>query len=103
MGSIEWEQYLAFIIPYNEISTNGKTKEAFTFLNQVHTRAGVGGYTGLTQSEARDKILEERRLKLYLEGHRWFDLVRTVRAISVIAQFGLKSHMTIFPIPQSQI
>jgi len=85
------------------MNENGKTDEALTYLNQVRTRAGLQGYSGLTQSDAREKIYLERRFELYLEGHRWFDLVRTGRALSVMAPYGMKSHMTIFPVPQSQI
>lgn len=85
------------------MNENGKTNEALTYLNQVRTRAGLPGYSGLTQSDAREKIYLERRFELYLEGHRWFDLVRTGRALSVMAPFGMKAHMTIFPVPQTQI
>lgn len=85
------------------MNENGKTNEALTYLNKVRTRAGLSGYSGLTQSDARDKIYLERRFELYLEGHRWFDLLRTGKALSVMAPFGMKSYMTVFPIPQSQI
>ena len=59
------------------LNENNKTALALTTLNRVRTRAGLTGYTGLTQTDARDKILNERRFELYLEGHRWFDLLRT--------------------------
>lgn len=82
---------------------NGKTAEALTYLNLVRTRAGVPTYSNLTADESREKIYLERRLELYLEGHRWFDLVRTGRAYSVMQPYGMKPYMTIFPIPLSQI
>ena len=85
------------------LNENNKTDEALTYLNQVRTRAGLLGYSGLTQSDARDKILLERRFELYMEGHRWFDLVRTGRALSVMAPYGMKSFNTVFAIPQDQI
>lgn len=85
------------------MNENGKTNEALTYLNQVRTRAGLSEYSGLTQSEAREAIYLERRLELYLEGHRWFDLVRTGRALEVMEPYGMEPHMTVFPIPQSQI
>lgn len=85
------------------MNENGKTEEALGYLNQVRVRAGLTGYSGLSQSEAREKIYLERRLELYLEGHRWFDLVRTGRAASVMQPYGMMPHMTVFPVPQPQI
>jgi hypothetical protein len=85
------------------MNENGKTTEALTYLNMVRTRAGVPTYSGLTKDEARDKVLLERRFELYMEGHRWFDLVRTGRALSTCGSLGMKEHMTLFPIPQTQI
>ncbi|SDF17188.1 RagB/SusD domain-containing protein [Pricia antarctica] len=85
------------------MNENNKTPEALTYLNQVRTRAGLDGYTGLAQSETREKIALERRFELFLEGQRWFDLVRTGRALEVLAPLGIQSHQTIFPIPQTQI
>lgn len=85
------------------LNENGKTGESLLYLNQVRERAGVEGYSDLTQAEAREKIYLERRLELYLEGHRWFDLVRTDRALQVMQPYGMQPHMTVFPIPQSQI
>lgn len=85
------------------LNENGKTSEAITWLNIVHTRAGLTGYAGLTQDDAREKIYLERRLEFFLEGQRWFDLVRTGRALSTLQPLGMKAHMTLFPIPLTQI
>jgi hypothetical protein len=48
-------------------------------------------------------IYLERRLELSFEGHRWFDLLRTGRALSVMAPYGMKPNMTVFPLPLSQV
>ncbi|MBD0296585.1 MAG: RagB/SusD family nutrient uptake outer membrane protein, partial [Flavisolibacter sp.] len=85
------------------LNENGKTDEALTYLNLVRKRAGLPNYTGLTQADAREKIYLERRLELSFEGHRWFDLVRTGRALQVMAPYGMKAYMTVFPIPITQI
>jgi hypothetical protein len=56
-------------------------------------------------------IEQERRVELAFEGHRWFDLVRTDRAITVLNSKKdqlrlvrpLAANDMLFPIPQSQI
>lgn len=97
-------RYADVLLMYAEaLNENGKTDEALIYLNQVRNRAGLEGYSDLTQDEAREKIYLERRLELSFEGHRWFDLVRTGRALSVMEPYGMEPHMTIFPIPLNQI
>ncbi len=58
---------------------------------------------GLTQADTRENIYLERRFEFHLEGHRWFDLVRTGRALEALQSVGMKPYMTVFPIPLSQI
>ena len=88
--------------------------EAMTYLNQVRTRAGLPAKTATdlpNQQAFRLAIEQERRVELAFEGHRWFDLVRTDRAIPVLnsksVQLRLVRQLTandmLFPIPQSQI
>lgn len=97
-------RYADVLLMYAEaLNENGKTGEALTFLNRVRARAGVPEYAGLNQSETRENIYLERRLELSFEGHRWFDLLRTGRALSVMAPFGMKENMTVFPLPLSQV
>lgn len=97
-------RYADVLLMYAEaLNENGKTTEALTYLNQVRTRAGLAGYSGLTQADVRDKIYLERRLELGMEGHRWFDLVRTGRALSILTPKGMKAHMNIFPVPLGQL
>lgn len=97
-------RYADVLLMYAEaLNENAKTTEALTYLNKVHQRAGLDPYSGLSQSETREKIYLERRLELYLEGKRWFDLVRTGRAYSTMQTHGMKPYMTVFPIPQKQI
>ncbi len=97
-------RYADVLLMYAEaLNENGKTDEALTYLNQVRARAGVAEYSGLTQDEARENIYLERRLELSFEGHRWFDLLRTGRALSVMEPFGMKPNMTVFPLPLSQV
>ncbi|HEY6900457.1 MAG TPA: RagB/SusD family nutrient uptake outer membrane protein, partial [Puia sp.] len=85
------------------LNENGKTTDALTPLNRVHTRAGLTAFSGLTQTQARDSIAFERRFELAFEGHRWFDLVRTGKALEACAPVGMKDYMTVFPVPLTQV
>jgi hypothetical protein len=97
-------RYADVLLMYAEsMNENGKTSEALTVLNQIRTRAGASKYSNLAQGDLRDKIYLERRLEFYLEGQRWFDLVRTGKALTVLQKQGIKPFMTIFPIPLAQI
>ncbi|PRX40399.1 RagB/SusD family nutrient uptake outer membrane protein [Salegentibacter salegens] len=88
--------------------------EAFIYLNEVRERAGLMSLSSAevsSQEEFRLAIEKERRVELAFEGHRWFDLVRTDRAIPVMNakkdEMELVKTLTenekVFPIPQSVI
>ena len=97
-------RYADVLLMYAEaLNENGKTGEALTNVNLVRARAGVSPYSNLAQAEVREKIYDERRFEFNLEGHRWFDLVRTGKALSVMQPLGMKPHMVVFPIPQNQM
>lgn len=66
------------------LAEQGEAGEAAIYLNQVRERAGLGEYTG----DLIDAIYRERRVELAFENKRWFDLVRTDRAIEVITAYG---------------
>jgi hypothetical protein len=88
--------------------------EAFNYLNSVRLRAGVSTYNSsnvTTQEAFREAVLQERRLELSLENHRWFDLLRTGKAIEVMQAYNetrgpvivqVDKH-ELYPIPQAQI
>ncbi len=63
----------------------GKDGEAIPYLNQVRTRAGLADFQG---GDLREAIYHERRVELSFENKRWFDLVRTGRAVEVITAYG---------------
>jgi len=50
-------------------------------------------------------VLKERNLELPLELHRWYDLLRTGRAIEAMSAVGLTINQNdlLFPIPNSQV
>ena len=63
--------------------------EALDLLNQIRARAGLTEFATEADAEAmygdlESAILHERSIELCYEGHRWFDLVRTGKAISTM-------------------
>jgi len=92
------------------LNENNKPAEALVYLNMVRTRARNGNpgilpdITTTNQSDLRDIIFNERRHELAMEGWRFWDLIRTGRATSVLGPLGFitgtHEHL---PIPQSEI
>ena len=100
-------RYADVLLMYAEaLNEEGRTGEAMDAVNEVRDRAELGDLVGLNQADLRDAILEERRLELAAEGHRWFDLVRTNRLEEIVeaAKPGVdvtQEHY-LFPIPQRE-
>lgn len=107
-------RYADVILMYAEaLNQNGKTAEACKYLNMTRRR-GFGYQTTETSSvdlQTTDKaqfalmVEQERRVELAFENHRWFDLIRTGRAVEVMRSKGFSLNETnlICPIPQKQI
>ena len=73
------------------VQVGGSTNisEALNLLNQIRGRAGLATFETEADAEAmygdlETAILHERSIELCYEGHRWFDLVRTGKAISTM-------------------
>lgn len=103
---VNWKviRYADVLLMYAEaLNENNKTEDALIYLNRVRERAGLDGYSGLSKDQARERIYEERRFELGMEGHRWFDLVRTGRALEKLSSEGMKPYNTVFPIPLREV
>jgi hypothetical protein len=68
-----------------------------TDINSIRNRASLVNYSG---SDFLTEIQIQRRLEFAFEGHRWFDLVRTGAATTVL---GISQDYTLFPIPKAEI
>lgn len=105
-------RYADVLLMYAEaLNETGTSNEAYTHLNLVRNRAGLADVSGLSQEEFRLAVERERRSEFFLEGHRWFDLVRTGRVQTVLNQyfqnrglnFSVADHEWIMPIPLREI
>jgi tetratricopeptide (TPR) repeat protein len=93
---------------------------AFHALNKVRNRAGLGSLkTGLSQLQFRKAVYHEERIESAFEDHRWFQLLRTGRAIEVMtkqgeeikkhhkhldpADYNIQSYKLLLPIPAREV
>ncbi|MBZ4036141.1 RagB/SusD family nutrient uptake outer membrane protein [Flavobacterium sp. 17A] len=77
----------------------GTGARAQALLDAVRARVGLASVP-----VSLDAIANERRLELAGEGHRWFDLVRTGQAATVLASSGFVAGKNeIWPIPQKDL
>ena len=94
-------------------NAKGNLTGAAALVNQVRSRVGLSATPAANQTDMALAIEKERRLELAFEGQRWFDLVRTGRAIAVMnaqkdgngnpLNYNAQSYQLIYPIPQTQL
>lgn len=106
-------RYADVLLMYAEaLNENGYEADgdALYYLNKIRERAGLNAYTAKElsdQSLFREAVWKERRFELAFENHRWFDLVRTGKAVEAMnasgGEFTVASYQLVYPIPQSQI
>jgi len=95
----------------NELTASGWSS-AKTIVDEIRLRVNLTGTPANTQAAMRLAIEKERRLELAFEGHRWFDLLRTNRAIAVMnaqkdgngasLNYNVTVAKLLFPIPQAE-
>jgi starch-binding outer membrane protein, SusD/RagB family len=82
-------------------------------LNAVRNRAGLPNATATSGAELVNLVLEERKFEFAIEGHRFFDMTRTDRAIQVFTNIPRTTGASLYsigsrdryimPIPNSEI
>ncbi len=92
------------------LNENNKATLALPYLNMVRARARAGNnailpdITVTDKNQLRDIILNERRHELTLEGFRFWDLLRTGKAVTVLGPLGFQSNKhELLPIPQAEL
>lgn len=91
----------------------GDLTNACQYLNYIKRRANIEDFNSSNQELVLDEIATERRKELVNEGHRWFDLIRTGKAVEVMNKYFsstvgyngvvVTEDNLVQPIPQSQI
>lgn len=86
---------------------------AKALVDQIRDRVDLNPTPANSKDAMRLAIEKERRLELAFEGHRWFDLRRTGRAITVINAvkdgegdplgYNLTEARLIWPVPQAEL
>lgn len=71
-------RYAEILLIYAEALNEfgGPNAEVYNAINAVRNRAGMPALAGLTQSQMRDRIKNERRVELCFEEQRFFDVRR---------------------------
>jgi hypothetical protein len=102
--TIRYADVLLMAAEANNRSTTPNDGKAQTYLNKVRRRAFNDNLHDITLTGAplTDAIWKERRLELAMEGDRFFDLVRTGKAATVITGFKAGKN-ELFPIPQTEV
>jgi starch-binding outer membrane protein, SusD/RagB family len=98
------------LVAAEALNEDGKQTIALSYLNLVRKRARGGNnsilpdVTVTDKNLLRDRILLERRHELAMEGERFWDLVRTGKATSVLGPLGfITGKHELLPIHQSEI
>ncbi len=85
-----------------EALMEGDVDQIQSDINEIRERAGLLETTVSNYDVLLLEIETQRRKEFAFEGHRWFDLVRTNRAIDVLENVN-DVYQTLFPIPLSEL
>lgn len=82
-------------------------------IDAIRDRAGLGATTAATVPDLMDEIMDQRKKEFFAEGHRWFDLIRTGRALSTLTNLTRSEGSTtytlgnadrqVFPFPNKDV
>jgi starch-binding outer membrane protein, SusD/RagB family len=78
------------------------TDEILGDINAIRERAGLQAANITSYAGLKLEIESQRQKEFAFEGHRWFDLIRTDRAIEILEKVNSRNQY-LFPIPQAEI
>jgi hypothetical protein len=88
-----------------------KISEALEALNKIRNRANLPSLSGLNKEQTIDAIVAERKVELFTEAHRWFDMKRRMIIDQVMSTVTpskangrqWESYQKLYPIPLADI
>lgn len=102
-----------------EAMHEAKIGDPYIYLNQVRNRAGLSNLSGLSEANLREAIAHEQRVEVAFENHRWYQLLRTGKAVEVMnahgveekkrltrlsaASYKVENFKLLFPIPSREV
>lgn len=93
-----------YLIRAEARARQGELTNAKEDLNLIRTTAGLGNTAATTQDEILAAIEKERRVELFTEGHRFFDLKRTARLDAVLdSKTGWEATDQLLPLPEAEL
>lgn len=85
-------RYSDVLLMYAEVlNEQSRTSEAIPYVEQVRSRAGLTNpLTGYDKTTLESLIAKERQVEFCFENQRWYDLKRTGKALTVMAEHGAR-------------
>ena len=96
------EMYLIRAEAHYLIDSVGNLAVILSDINTIRNRAGLSPVIADTITSLRNIIEREKQIEFAFEGKRWFDLIRTGRAVDLVPTVTQEWQM-LFPIPLSEI
>jgi len=112
-------RYAHVLLMLAEAQNETGSGDPYTHLNLVRKRAGLAPLSGLSKDALREAIAKEQRVEVAFEDHRWYQLLRTGKAIEVMtahgveekkrlsrlsnASYDVEAYKLLFPIPQREV
>ncbi|WP_341838062.1 RagB/SusD family nutrient uptake outer membrane protein [Chitinophaga pollutisoli] len=82
------------------ISAEAQGMAGLDRLNELRAFRGLGPVNPVGEAAYLNAVLLERRKELLGEGHRWYDLVRTGKAVS---ELGIMEREVKYPLPMNEL
>lgn len=99
-----------FLLRYSDVAliyaeAAGPTAQSYQLVNYIRNRAGLPDLTpGLSLTDFREAVLQERTFELSFEGDHMYDIRRWNRIDNIYEARGMaEDDVTFYPIPQAEI